>query len=217
VPSFVLSARDAAGADLVDVKVTMDGTPIATTLDGRAVDVDPGLHTLVFEKADGTRVQTTAMAAERGKGKVVAVTFTGPPPSAVVPLPAPSRMPTPAPAPATEPAPPASNGSALRTVGIVTAAVGAAGLVVGGVFGGLALATKGAHCNGGVCDPGSTSTAYTQGNVSTTGFVAGGILAAAGLAMFLMAPTGGGESTRGVALAPVLGPTEGGVQLGGAW
>ena len=42
----------------------MNGTPIATTLDGSAVDVDPGLHKLGFENADGTRVQTTAMAAE---------------------------------------------------------------------------------------------------------------------------------------------------------
>jgi hypothetical protein len=196
----------------------MDGAPIATTLDGRAVDVDPGPHTLVFEKADGARAQTTALAAERGKGKLVAVTFPGPPPpTAGVPPPAPSPTPEPARAPAPAPAPPASNGSALRTVGIVTAAVGAAGLVVGGVFGGLALATKGAHCNGGVCDPGSTSTAYTQGNVSTAGFVAGGVLAAAGLTMFFMAPASRPESARGIALAPVLGPGGGGVQLGGAW
>jgi hypothetical protein len=73
VPSFILSAKDGSGADLVDVRVTMDGVQVATALDGRALEVDPGPHLLLFELADGSEVRTRAVAEERVKGKVVSV------------------------------------------------------------------------------------------------------------------------------------------------
>src|SRR5580704_6976543 len=44
-PSVVLAAKSPAGADLFDVKVTMDGAPLSSKLDGLAIDVDPGPHT----------------------------------------------------------------------------------------------------------------------------------------------------------------------------
>jgi hypothetical protein len=94
VPSFILSATDDSGADLVDVTVTMDGVQVATRLDGRALDVDPGPHSLLFELPDGKAVRTKAFAGERGKGKVVSVVLGRPhepPAGAEPPNPSPRR------------------------------------------------------------------------------------------------------------------------------
>lgn len=54
LPSIVLGAVDAGGADVVWVNVLMDGKRIATTLDGRAIPVDPGPHNFRFE-AEGRK------------------------------------------------------------------------------------------------------------------------------------------------------------------
>jgi hypothetical protein len=94
VPSLILSATDGSGGDLVDVKVTMDGVQVATRLDGRALEVDPGPHSLLFEPTDGASVRTRAIAVERGKGKVVSVILgrpPGPPDSTAPPNPSPPR------------------------------------------------------------------------------------------------------------------------------
>jgi len=40
------------GSNITDVTVTLDGTRLATRLDGKAVSVDPGEHVLTFV-ADG--------------------------------------------------------------------------------------------------------------------------------------------------------------------
>jgi len=70
----------------------------------------------------------------------------------------------------------------------------AAGLVLGGVMGGLTLAQKStvdAHCKGLDCDPtgfDALDQARTFGTVSTIGLAAGGGLAAIGAILFLTAP-----------------------------
>jgi hypothetical protein len=118
LPSLIPSARDGTGAELVDVSVLLDGVPVATTINGRAIDVDPGLHTVVFERTDGTRLETKALAAERGKGKVVSVTFgqptlpVGAPPPPFPPPPpvAPAYSLRPPPPPRPSDAPPAYDG-----------------------------------------------------------------------------------------------------------
>src|SRR5262249_35056857 len=45
LPSVVVTARDAQGRDLEDVRVTVDGTPLVEHLGGTALWVDPGAHT----------------------------------------------------------------------------------------------------------------------------------------------------------------------------
>jgi hypothetical protein len=203
VPSFLLSARDSSGARLTDVRVLMDGAPVKTKLDGLPVEADPGRHVLVFVLPDGTKSEVAAVAEERQKGKAVSVTF------ATAPV-------TPAPIPP----PPASSATPklpLRTVGVVTGAVGVVGVALGAVFGGLAIATRGSDCPGGACQSASDrSTAYTQGTVSTVGFVAGGALLAGGLTLFLVAPKST-EAHSSVSVSPMMGPSTGGLQLGGTW
>jgi len=216
MPSFILAAKDGSGTDLVDVKVLIDGQQVAAKLDGRAVDVDPGPHKFVFELADGARAETTAVADERGKSKVVSVTLERPaapilaPPSAAVAATAPTPRGTTS----------VGGGGAVRTAGLVAGGAGVAGLALGTVLGVMALATKGTHCgSNGLCDPGSASTVYSQATISTVGFVAGGALLASGVTLFLVAPKGRGEqqSRASLAVGPTVGLSAGGVQLAGRW
>jgi hypothetical protein len=48
LPSIILSVKDATGAPLTDVEVTVDGVPAATALNGAAIAVDPGLREFRF-------------------------------------------------------------------------------------------------------------------------------------------------------------------------
>jgi hypothetical protein len=220
IPSLVLSAKDRSGADLVDVRVTMDGVQVATKLDGRMIDVDPGVHSFVFELADGTRAETSAVAEERNQGKLVVVTLEHP----VVAL-SPSQTVSPHGPTATTVEPTLQEttsqgeGSALKTVGLVAGAAGVAGLALGTVFGIEALATKSSHCkNDGSCDDGSSSHAYSQATISTVGFVAGGVLLAGGVTLFLVASKARSEVTStGMLVAPMVGSSAGGVQIAGRW
>lgn len=52
IPTLTPRARDANGADLIDVKFHVDGKFVAAALDGRKISVNPGTHTVRFE-ADG--------------------------------------------------------------------------------------------------------------------------------------------------------------------
>lgn len=78
-PTIVLGARDPDGKDLVDVRVTLDGNPIADRLEGKAFVVDPGSHTLRFEAGGQTREQTI-IVREGEKSRVVSVVLGEPKP-----------------------------------------------------------------------------------------------------------------------------------------
>jgi hypothetical protein len=49
MPTVVFAATDAAGNDLVEMRVIADGRPVAEVLDGRPVRLDPGPHEIRFE------------------------------------------------------------------------------------------------------------------------------------------------------------------------
>src|ERR1700722_6810474 len=50
-PTIVLGAKDDTGADLTTANVTIDGQPLAESLDGKPLPVDPGEHVLHFERS----------------------------------------------------------------------------------------------------------------------------------------------------------------------
>jgi hypothetical protein len=174
LPSVVLGAKDAQGAELADVEVAADAKKIASRLDGRAVEIDPGEHTFVFTFAEGRSVTQKTVVKEGEKAQRVSVVLPqkpATPPAAVKP----------APPVATEP-----TRLDLRTLGLVAGGAGAAGLIVGGFFGVKAMNAKSnANCNDGSCDPGPLSDARSAATVSTIGFVAGGVLLAGGAVLFL--------------------------------
>lgn len=87
-PTVVPSARDEAGADVVDARVRVDEEPSPRAVDGLPVPLDPGRHTLTFE-AGGRSVATVVVLRAGEKNRIVAVTVpkpTPPSPTARPPL-----------------------------------------------------------------------------------------------------------------------------------
>jgi len=97
-------------------------------------------------------------------------------------------------------------------IGFVGLGLGGAGLAMGAITGGLALAKHSdlvSKCPGGHCKLsqegalGSEANAYnTLGAVSTAGFVAGGALFVTGVILLVTAP----GPARNTAVTPLIGP-----------
>ena len=85
-PSIVPSFTDENGADVSDVRVFSDGKLLLDHIDGRAVAMDPGAHTLVFSRQNSNIVQKLVVR-EGEHDRVVTVH-------------APKKLPAPPPAPA---------------------------------------------------------------------------------------------------------------------
>ena len=204
IPSVVLMAKSRAGADLVDVKVSMDGQLLVATLDGQAVAIDAGPHTFHFEEAGATSVDQRVVLNEGEQNHAIAVVL-GPP--------GPSQEASQEPSPSRRSAP-------WKTVGWVLGGAGVVGLGVGTAFGLVAIGdNNSAHCNANKeCQPGPLSDARTAARISDVGLIAGGLLLAGGAALVLFAP---GENAEhpGVALrvSPLVGSGSGGVSLGGSF
>ena len=73
LPSVILRATDANGADLRDVSVTMDAEPIASSITGTSVSVDPGPHKFTFTPKGGSPVTVDAVVAEGEKRRTIAM------------------------------------------------------------------------------------------------------------------------------------------------
>lgn len=201
LPTVVVSAKNGAGADLVAVKVTVDGQPLVSKLDGEAVPIDAGPHTFHFEATDG-KLDKQVVIKEGEKDQPVAVVIGAPP------------------AAASGAEQPVGSSSPWKTVGWVLGGAGVVGLGVGTVFGILAMNDKSAaHCDSSnVCDPGTTSGIKTAALVSDIGWIAGGVLLAGGAALVLFGPHGRGhEAAVSVRVAPTLVAGGGGAVVGGSW
>jgi hypothetical protein len=207
IPTLVIQVKGPAAA-----RITIDGAPLPNALIGVSVPVDPGTHTIRAEGDGFAPGQATVTSVER-RGETVTLVLTpgGPPPSAQ-PVVAPVVPPPTAPVGvAATPAPPApaQGGSIRKTLGFVGIGVGGASLVMGGVTGGLALSKHGdlkTGCPASTCPPteyGALDNFHLLSTLSTVGFVAGGVLAAAGVVLVATAPKTG--ATTGLRVAPVLG------------
>lgn len=118
-PSVVIRAKDKAGQDLVAVKVTSDGAPLTEQLDGRAITLDPGVHTFRFEAAGNEPLEQKIVLAEGEHDRPVTAQFGK--------------------GEAVE-APAQKKGAPVGA--FVVAGVGLAGMGVGAAFWGLGLAQK---------------------------------------------------------------------------
>jgi hypothetical protein len=210
LPTVVLSAKTRAGAPMVDVRVSVDGQPFATKLDGDALAIDPGSHTFHFEAPDGATHDELAVVNEGGKNQVVAVILGA----------AASAPQTPAaPQAATASGGTGTPSNPLRTWGWVIGGVGVAGLAVGAVFGLVAAGDKSkAHCDAAdFCDPGTTGAIKSAALVSDVGWIAGGLLTAGGLGLVLFAPSTKSGEQAGVRISPLIAGSAGGVSLSRSW
>jgi hypothetical protein len=156
--------------------------------------LDPGHHTIAA-RAQGRPDARSECDVTAGGPQTVSVVFTGGSP-AVVPS---------APAPAPEaPAPVVSHGPP-KAVFWALAGVGAAGVVVGSIFGAMTLSQKSAgdsHCSGQYCDAtglSSESSAHTSATVSTVAFAVGLAAVAVDVVLVLTSPKRAGTG----AMAPI--------------
>jgi hypothetical protein len=79
VPTVVVAARGSDGRDRVDVRVTVDGQPFASGVDGIARPLDPGEHRFRFEAPSAPPVERLVVLHEGEKRRMVEAVL-GPPP-----------------------------------------------------------------------------------------------------------------------------------------
>jgi len=175
LPSVVLSAKDPAGGDLIDVRVTIDGTRTLDKLDGAPLVLDPGAHVFRFETPKA-RAEARVLVREGEKDRPIKVTIG----EQVVAPHETRKSPT------------------FRVTGASIAGVGLAGVILGAVFGGLASSAwsrsrteckSPADCTNRAQALVDHDDAITFATISTIGFVAGGIAIAAGATIFFLAPS----------------------------
>jgi hypothetical protein len=85
IPSIVVRAQDATGADVLGARLAIDGRP--AKLDGQPVRLDPGEHTVAIE-SDHARKEEHVLLIEGESSRRVTLRFAAPPatPAAAPPL-----------------------------------------------------------------------------------------------------------------------------------
>jgi tetratricopeptide (TPR) repeat protein len=181
----------------------------------RSGDTDPDVVKRATERIEILRAELEA--AQQAQGEARPTRSTAPSGTA-----SPAAAPRVAIAPSPPPPPLAERGAGWRWAGLATAAVGLGGVGLGGVYGLIAKSKNDraeAMCDGRVCpDWGGvalTEEARRAARVSTVGFVAGGVLVAGGIGIFLYAPRkqGARVDRASIRIAPGLG----GLAVSGTW
>ncbi len=205
-----------SGADPASVNATLDDQPVAV---GTSVAADPGAHRLLVS-APGMREVTSSIAIGERQQLDVPVRLE---PVRLVPIPLNAAAVPAAPVSGLA-VPGATNGAAVpwRTVGLVTMG---AGVVVLGASAALGLVAKSeddqsnsSGCQGDNCTASAAVVrrdALGAANAATALFVVGGVLAASGLVLWLVAPSG--EADRAIGVTPVALAGGSGVFLTGRW
>jgi hypothetical protein len=194
--------------------VKVDGEPVPPAMLTSNRPTDPGEHT-VEASAPGYKSATSTITLGEGGADSVALVLEVDPnarkpeatPAAVPPAPAPADG-HPAAAASSAPPPPSSPN---RLPAYIAFGVGGAGVVVGTIFGALALGKKGSlndACAQKICTPdrqNDIDTGKTFGTVSTVGFVVGAVGVVAGAVLFFTAGSGDGASSAARRLGPFAG------------
>jgi hypothetical protein len=218
-PTVVLAAKDEHGGDLVQVRVTLDGEPLAVELDGKPIEVDAGSHVLRFER-DGTKPVEQKIVLRAGeKARVVTITLWPTEPSVSSAPPPPARNTLPA---GGEPNPPSEPFASPRhlvagsiAVGAIAAAgVGAFFLVRSNHDGNVAASLRAGRpldsCTN-VTSADCQSLSHTvdsqhrESTMATAFFIGAGALATAAVFTWFLGPrpgTGSAPATGWVAPAP---------------
>jgi len=187
MPTVVLSAKDRGRRDVVDVRVWVDGQQLATSLDGQAVGVNPGLRTFRFERS-GARTATSQVLVKEGeKARSVAVVLAGDEAAALPP----EQGPPGEASGATHTADASSSSTTVRLLALMTGGLGVVGM---GVSAGVAVDAKSRDSHA-ANEPGTlrqtdSISAVNEGNVATIVVGIGAAMAVAGLVLWIVAPSG---------------------------
>jgi hypothetical protein len=211
-----------AGSDVAGLDVKRDGVAVGHAEFGTAIPVDPGAHVVEAVAPKKKTFSAKVDVAPRQTDARVTIALEDEP-QAAAQVPAPTPV-GPSPTPMPEQPQTASGGSSLKTVGLVVGAVGLVGLGVGAAFGFVAKSKNDQALEPQNC---RTSTLCTQtglsltddakraATLSTVSFIAGGVLLAGGLTLWLTAPSA--QHTGSVRVAPVVAQSYGGLALDGAF
>jgi hypothetical protein len=174
--------------------VTMDGKEISAASLGVKRAVNPGEH-LVKAGGEGYASSERSFTASAGSHEEVVLTL------------------QPGVSDIDDPEEGGDSGETLRLV-FIGIGVGAAGLLVGAITGGLAIGKHGEledNCQNNSCPPDqedNLDSYRTLGTVSTVGFIVGGVLAATGIVLVIVGSTGdsGAEPAEEATLTTQIGP-----------
>jgi hypothetical protein len=227
-----LSITVDAASDVAGLEVKRDGVPVGHAEFATPIPVDPGPHT-VEATAPGKQPFTASVdvAAKQASAslvvKLVDAPQAAPTPPAPAPQPSAAQPPAtqpPAPAPQSAPESAPSSWTTQKTLAVVAGGVGVAGLAVGSVFGLIAKskndeALQPQNCRTStLCNQNGlnlTSDAKSAANLSTISFIAGGVLLAGGVVLWVTAPSG--APATGLRITPAVAPTYGGLALDAAF
>jgi hypothetical protein len=202
IPTLILAAKDGAGNDLYGVKVSMDGAPIAATLDGHPLSIDPGEHLFVFEEPGQAPVERKLVLREGEHDRHEQVVIGPPPPPVALPV-----LPPPRP----------TWWTTQRTVAVVSAGVGLVGIGLGTAWGLYAISSQDqekSHCSASACDnPAQAAvdykTAHDDATASSVAFGAGAAFLAGAAVLWWTAPS--------MQVTPAVGSRGAGVAVGGSF
>jgi hypothetical protein len=79
LPTISFAAKGESGKDITEVRVFVDGEAVATRLDGKALEIDPGAHTVQFERDGKPTLEQTIVVREGEKARVVSASWAASP------------------------------------------------------------------------------------------------------------------------------------------
>jgi hypothetical protein len=229
-PTVIIGLRDAAGHDIIDSRVFIDGVLALSKLDGSPLRLDPGPHVFRFEATGFLPVEQSILARQAETNRVITAILNPVPDGsgpAIVPLVGPGPSYPPGGAESERPAsvravslPPSTR--KWNTLGWALGGAGLVGLSLGIGFGVAAITFDGdAHCNPSMqCLRGPLDSARTAATGSSVGFIAGGVLLAGGVTLVLVMPRRmrPSDSTRvGIDVGPLVGRQCAGLTLGASF
>lgn len=191
--------------DLPGLTIERDGVPIDPLKWGIPLPIDQGSHVIAATAPGKKRWEKTVDIAANGANESMTVD---------------DLRDAPADAPVAAPEPPRDWGNTRKIAGIGVGALGVIGLGAAAVFGVVALA-KNDESNDGHCNPSNhcngrglalRSEAATAATLSTALFIAGGVVFAGGVTLFLLP-----SSPAGPAGPPAKLALPGGAGLRGTW
>jgi hypothetical protein len=189
------------GASPAEFSLFIDGRQVSSQLAGELTPLDPGEHRIEVRAKEQQLTRRLVLAVAEKQQVQFDIAATAPAGAAAAALPGgvPPRTESSSRSGSASDAKP---GSLRKTLGWVSLGVGAAGLATGGVTGALVLSKQSQLDDEPGCADKSCPRALNDDvssynmlrTVSTTAFIAGGVLAAVGITLVLTTP--GGEATQ---------------------
>ena len=190
-PTVVFHVKDKGGQDLVAVKISGDGNPVAEQLDGRAITFDPGVHTFRFEAAGNEPLEQKIVLAEGERDRNITVSFGKTGGDQVVPT--------------------AKKGAPIGA--FIVAGIGLVGMGVGAAFWGIGLGDKGTAeqppptgCKPN-CPQSTIDDIHTKLVIGDVAFFAGTAILAAGLIWTIVHYASGPSNKEASALLDIASGT----------